>query len=209
VGRAQATGAVLAGGAWAAPGIAAMPWYSSLGASMALGYTSGYTIAQIYGASNDQASAAGRTGARYAAGFALLYLAYQGVTEGMTPLEKMNAENAAGVRRGSDAKGPPTHWYQEGSSFSKFLYDMKLPQMASGPHDWFTGSVGAGLRDASNIYISGFTDIPVIGNIIYNGVTMPVSAAWAAGALAAETGATPAILFMKQDPLTVNNSVSH
>jgi len=66
VARAHETGAVLAAGAWAAPGIAAMPWYSSLGASMALGYTSGYSLARINGASSAEAQATGRDVAKFA-----------------------------------------------------------------------------------------------------------------------------------------------
>lgn len=201
VGRAHATGAVLAGGAWAAPGIAAMPWYSSLGASTALGYTSGYTIAQIYGASNAQASAAGQTGAQYAGYASLLYLGYQGVTESMTPTEKMNAENAVGYRRSPPTDPnipvPPPIGLEEGSTTSKFLYDLKLPQIASGPHDWFTGSVGSGLRIPSNQLLVNLVDTPGIG-LLYNVGTMPISAAWGAGALAAETGTTSLLIFSNE-----------
>lgn len=66
VGRATATAGVLATGVWAAPSIAAMPWYSSISTSTGLGYASGYSLARINGASNNQASAAGRDLAKFA-----------------------------------------------------------------------------------------------------------------------------------------------
>jgi RHS repeat-associated protein len=110
VGQAHATGAVLAAGAWAAPGIAAMPWYSSLGASTALGYTSGYTIAQIYGGSNAQASAAGRTSARYAGVVSLLYMGAMEMREQMVaqskiPLPDGSTPNATGISDGFRGDG--------------------------------------------------------------------------------------------------------
>lgn len=105
VARAHETGAVLAAGVWAAPGIAAMPWYGNIGASMALSYTSGYTIAQIYGASNGQASAAGRKGARYAGIVSLLYMGTMEMRELMVEQSKLNPDNATGVSAGYGGDG--------------------------------------------------------------------------------------------------------
>jgi RHS repeat-associated protein len=68
VGRAHATGAVLAAGAWAAPNLTALQWYgypTYIGAETALGYVSGYSLARINGASSAQARAAGQDVAKF------------------------------------------------------------------------------------------------------------------------------------------------
>jgi hypothetical protein len=205
VGRATATAGVLAAGVWIAPGLPGLQWYGGypayIGASVALGYTSGYALAQINGASSAEASKAGQKGARVAGYVSLLFLGYDAVTENMTPTEKMKAENAVGTRRdiGDTRAQADLSWYEEGSLTSEKLYKTKFVQMVSGPHDWFTGTVGSGLRDPSSWFRSTVTNIPVLGNVAYNVGTMGIAAGWTAGALIAETGTTSAILMMDMD----------
>jgi hypothetical protein len=78
VGRAQATGAVLAGGAWAGGALYAN--YGGLtfvAGSYGIGYTAGYSISSIYGASSAEARNAASRSGNASAAMALLYLGYE------------------------------------------------------------------------------------------------------------------------------------
>lgn len=203
VGRAHATGAVLAGGVWAAPSIAAMPWYSEIGASMGLGYASGYTIAQIYGASNAQASMTGQKGARLAGYASLLFLGYEAVT-GMTPEQASNSENTIGSRRGPDNVSKEL-LCPEGGGCSQKLYDANLGiQATSRFHDPMTGSAGVGFRLPSSQVLADFVNLSVVGDA-YNFVTMPIAFLWMQGAYAANLGVSPALIWLQQPMCSGSN----
>jgi RHS repeat-associated protein len=108
--RAHATGAVIAAGVWVQPTITALPWSSNIGASMALGYTSGYTTARINGASSSEARAAGMGGARFAGVITVLNLAAEEMREyavdtSQNPAPDGTSPNATGVSAGARGDG--------------------------------------------------------------------------------------------------------
>ncbi len=146
VGRAHATGAVLAGGAWAAPGIAAMPWYSSLGASMALGYTSGYSLARINGASSAEAQAAGRDLAKFGFVVSSAGILYN-ETVGYGATWERGGEAVPRGRLAPPVEGAnvigtvqervinPNSWFGEGGIISRALNVLPGGNALAGSHD--------------------------------------------------------------------------
>ncbi len=206
--RAVETESVLAAGVWA--GGAAWGAYNGtflgaatyVGESAAIGYGSGFATAKIYGASTSDAMRMGLKGAEISAAASLLLVGYTGVTRSevgsLTPLEKMDSTNTIGYARKPNLLNQFTDpgFIDETGTGSELLYKTKFVQMVSGPHDWFTGTVGEGLRLPSSPLMAGLTNIPVLGNIGYNVAMMGVAAVWTAGALAAETGTTAALTFM-------------
>ena len=166
VGRAIATSGVMAATSWA--GGAAWGAYSAapglmsggifITESAATSYASSYTTARIYGATNDQARGAALLAAKRGGGMAFLAVAYHGAV-GMTTQEKANSTDTIGIRRGPDSTGASTG-LEEGSPDLNIVRNKPI-QAISGAHDWFTGTVGEGLRMPSNKFLSGLTDIPI------------------------------------------------
>lgn len=198
VARATATAGMLAAGVWAAPNLVGLQWYgypTYVGANMTLGYASGYSLAQINGASSAEARAAGRTGAQFAGGFALLYVGYQELV-GRTSLEheviknKGDQYNTFGLIR--EHASDPITTLTEGSNTMQAVSTIPSLHGISGLHDVFTGTAGFGIRHATGLG-GAIMDIPVLGNIGYNVATMPVAAAWTWGAMASELGIMPAL----------------
>ncbi|MDO8705512.1 MAG: RHS repeat-associated core domain-containing protein [Sulfuricaulis sp.] len=200
----QATGSVNAGlksgaVAWASSSASAqteaLQWYgypTYIGANAAVGYGTGYLGAKANGASDAQARGAAMHGAGSSAGLSLMYVGYNEAT-GMTPSGKAKAENTFSERIGQDTPNGPTTWKYERSPFSEWVYaNCSFCQSISGAHDVFTGSVGSGYRDASNLALANFVNTPP--GALYNWGTMPMAALWTSGATIMEVNGISAVI---------------